>query len=179
MCYNTLMDPEIRKETQDLEIKRDVPKASAPTPRERFAGVYPDADPRKFNSHTTDQEIAEYVNADHTQKISNEQSADKEHIHAAREEETPEEKVYPELKKSPLLLQIIFTIAALLFVNLPAIMFALAFVANLMLLPNDKLLAKEYKVLGFNPLRTLLIIDAFMAIFALIWLIKDLIASII
>jgi len=77
------MEPEIRKETQDLEIKRDVPKASTPTPRERFAGVYPDADPRKFNSHTTEQEIAEYVNTDHTQKISNEGSADKEHIRAA------------------------------------------------------------------------------------------------
>ena len=58
MCYNTIMEPEIRKETQDLEIKKDTPKASAPTPRERFAGIYPDADPRKFNSHTTEQEIA-------------------------------------------------------------------------------------------------------------------------
>ena len=83
MCYNTIMEPEIRKETQDLEIKKDTPKASAPTPRERFAGIYPDADPRKFNSHTTEQEIAEYVNTDHTQKISNEGSADKEHIRAA------------------------------------------------------------------------------------------------
>ncbi len=171
------MEPEIRKDHQGLSVKQNTPKAAAPTPRERFQGIYPDADPRKFNARATEQEIAEYVNSDHTQKISNENSADKEHIHAPREEKLPTEKVYPKLKKSPLLLQVIFTISALMFVNLPIIMFFLAFVANLMILPNDKLLAKEYKVLGFNPMRALLIVDTAIAIFAFIWLIKDLVIS--
>lgn len=122
-----MAEPEIRKDFQDLETDQEAPKAAAPTKRERFAGIYPEEDPRKFNTYATEQEVADYIAKDHTQPIDSlhavsqakasspdqtqnlnpdqsqnlqsapKQTTDQALIHAARLEEEPPKKVYPKI----------------------------------------------------------------------------------
>lgn len=52
---------------------------------DQLRNIYPEEDPRKFNTHYTEQEAVEYASKDHAQPITGVNSADQARIHVARE----------------------------------------------------------------------------------------------
>ncbi len=164
IIISTMDTPEIRKDTQNLEVKSNIPKASAPTVRARMAGVYPDADPRKFNTRTTEQEMTDYAQSDHTQKINSLNSVDQIHIHAPRFETPSKEPEYPPEKWSLFIISLLLTVISVFFFQTEVIMLILAFVASLVDVPNAKIFPKQYKILGFNPFKFLFFLDVFLMI---------------
>lgn len=184
------MTPEIRKDVQGLETQENGEKASAPTPRERVAGIYPDADPRKFNTRTSEQEVAEYVAHDHTQPIDSLHSVDAEHIHGARMQEEKAEKEYPAPHWGSFVVATLIAFLSLFvmpsgfFASFPAyvaplVMLAFVFASSLLILPDYRALNKEYKVLGFNPLKALFIFDMIMLLIGMLNLIMGIIESLL
>ena len=146
---------------------------------EQVRNIYPEEDPRKFNSHVDEQEIAEYIKKDHSQPITGVNSADKEHIRPARKENEKPPKDYPSPKILPVILGVALTIGAWFFINTPVIMFAIAFGASLTVIPNYKSLNKVYPRLGFNPVKALMIIDVVMMVLAALYWIGSVVSNLL
>lgn len=142
---------------------------------EQLRSVYPEEDPRKFNTHYSEQEAAEYATRDHTQTISSVASADKEHIHAAREEKPKPPKEYPPVKKVPLAIAIVLTAGAWFFTGKAGLMLSIAVVASVVSSLNYKTFKKEFPRLGFNPMLALFIFDLIEIFIAIIFVGADLI----
>lgn len=125
---------------------------------EQIRSIYPEEDPRKFNAHYTEQEAVEYASRDHSQPITGVGAADPR-IHAAHDEKALPEKEYPKVQIWAVALQVFLTVLSLFFTTVPLFMIAMSFTAGVLVMPNYRLLAKEYKVLGFNPFKPLLTVD--------------------
>ena len=141
---------------------------------EQIRNIYPEEDPRKFNTHYDEQEAVEYESKDHSQPIDGIKSVDKEHIHAAREEkEKVRDKEYPKVQVWAVALQGFLTAASLFFFSAPMFLTAMAFVAGVLIMPNYKLLGKTYPKLGFNPFIPLLVVDIFLMAIGFILLVAS------
>lgn len=143
-------------EAQVAQAKVDGQKVS----EEQLRNVYPEEDPRKFNTHYTEQEAVEYASKEHLQPITGIDSADKEHIHAPHEEkEKASTKEYPKLQVWAVAAQGILTVICFFYFRVPLFLVPMAFGASALIMPNYKLLPKKFPRLGFNPLAPLLVVD--------------------